>query len=126
MRAFVPAVLATALLAPTALAQGETWRFVWTKGDVLVYQVEHSTSVVQQARGVREATSSKLTMKKRWKVLDVDPSGVATMRLSLLSLRTEQVRPDGEVLIFDSAAPDRSTPALKEQLGGVVGPPVAA
>jgi hypothetical protein len=57
--------------------------------------------------------------------VDVDAAGVATLQMSLVTLRMESTSPKGEVLLFDSAAPDQSTPALREQLSKYVGQPLA-
>jgi hypothetical protein len=117
------ACLMTALvaLAAAATARADEWRFRWRQGEVLTYRLQHDTTVTQVEGGARDSTASKLTVVKRWKVLAVDAQGVGTLELSLASMRTEQTRPDGEVLVFDSADPGKSTPELRQQLAGHVG-----
>jgi hypothetical protein len=70
-------------------------------------------------------TGSKLNEVKHWQVQDVDAQGDATVQLSLLSLRIETKSPNGDVLIFDSSLPDKSTPELKKQMSQYVGVPLA-
>jgi hypothetical protein len=100
-------------------------RFVWRPGAVLTYRVEHRTTVTEIVGGNKMEISSRLNLVKRWQVLNVDAAGIATVQMSLAALRTEQTRPGGEVILFDSAAPDKSTPELKGQLSRLVGKPLA-
>lgn len=103
-----------------AAAQDAPWRFQWAKGQTLSYRTQHATTVNEVVDGNKVETTSKLTLVKQWKVADVDPSGVATLHLSLAALRTENTKPNGEKLIFDSANLEQSTPELrqmKEHLG---------
>jgi hypothetical protein len=117
----------TALVALAAAvpARADEWRFRWKQGEVLTYRLQHDTTVTQSENGARDSTTSKLTVVKRWKVLAVDAQGAATLEMSLAALRTEQTRPDGEVLVFDSNDPGKGTPELRQQLAGLVGPPLA-
>jgi hypothetical protein len=108
-----------------ASAQEPSWHFQWKNGQMLKYRVDHNTTVTETVMGVKEQTTSKLKLVKQWKVLAVDGSGVGTLQLTLLSMRNEQIRPNGETLIFDSAEPDKSTPALKDGLMKYVGTPIA-
>jgi hypothetical protein len=118
-------VLISLLVVPAASAQPEVWRFQWHKGQVQTYRVAHLTSVVEVVGGSKVESSAQLHLVKRWQVLDIDAQGVATLQLSLTALRTEQSRPNGETLLFDSADPDKSTPELREALAKFVGPPLA-
>ena|SRR5262245_25214992 len=104
----------------SAAAQDTPWRFQWSKGQTLNYRTNHSTAVNEVMDGNKVETTSKLTLVKQWKVADVDAGGVATLYLSLLALRTENTKPNGEKLLFDSADLEQSTPELrqmKEHLG---------
>jgi hypothetical protein len=125
MRAWT--IVALLGLAGAAAAQepAAPLRFRWHKGDVLTYRVTHDTAVTQVVEGETTTTSSKLRLTKRWQVLDVDTKGVATVQLSLVAMRSEQRRPDGGVLLYDSADPDKSTPALREQLAKHLNQPLA-
>jgi hypothetical protein len=40
-------------------------------------------------------------------------------------MRNEQTRPNGEVLLFDSRTPEKSTPELREQMAKYIGQPLA-
>src|SRR5262249_55034442 len=70
-------------------------------------------------------TKTKLNETKRWKVVSVDPAGIATVELSLLTLGLEQTKPDGGVLVFDSENQTKSDPQVAEQLKKYVGQPLA-
>jgi len=100
-------------------------QFRWSKGQVLTYRVEHQTTVIDTANGTRSEASSKLNLIKRWQVTDVDARNVATLQLSLMSLRQEQKRTNGETLLFDSSNLAASTPELREQLAQHIGKTVA-
>jgi hypothetical protein len=106
-------IVVTVLFPALAPAQAP-WQFRWAKGAKIDYKVEHLTQVSEVVDGKKAESGSKLNLVKRWTVLDVDAKGVATLQLTLVALRNEQTRPGGEVLLFDSAALDKSTPALKE------------
>jgi hypothetical protein len=112
-------------LAQTARAQPAPLRFRWQQGQVLTYRADQQTAVAEVVGGSKVATSSRTILLKRWQVLAVDAQGVATLQMSLAALRTEQTRPDGEVLLFDSANPDKSTPALREQMEKFINQPLA-
>lgn len=112
-------------LTANTYGQASAARFRWQVGQALTYQVEHNTSVSEVVGGSKVETASKLALVKRWSVIAVDAGGVATISMSLAALRHEQTRPNGEILLFDSAAPDKSTPELREQMKKFVGPPLA-
>lgn len=107
------AILIAGLCAATSSAQEGPWRFQWQKGRLLTYRAQHNTTVTETVDGNKVETGSKLTLVKLWKIVDVDANGIATLQLSLGALRHEQVRPNGEKLLFDSNDLDKSTPELK-------------
>ena len=120
-RKLIPALFACLALAPEATAQTAPWRFRWQSGQILTYRVEQTTSV-EEVVGERKTTvANRLHLTKHWRVRDVDAAGTATLELSLAAMRNEITRPGGEVLLYDSANPDTSTPELREQLGKYVG-----
>lgn len=119
------AILTSLVVISFSQAQAPEWRFRWSAGQVLTYKVDHVTTVTQTVDKSRTQTSVKLQLVKRWEVVAVDAAGVATVRMSLQAMRSEQKRPDGEVLLFDSANLDKSTPELREQLGKYVGKSLA-
>lgn len=113
------------VMAASGLAQNSEWRFRWQKGQVLPYNVEHVTKVKETVGGKQVESTSKLRLVKRWQVTEVDANGVGTLQLSLVSMRHEQTRPNGEVLLFDSENPDKSTPELREQMKKYLGTALA-
>jgi hypothetical protein len=118
------AVVLVALVAGAASAQAPA-RLRWQTGQVLLYKVEQSTAATEVVGENKVETTTKLNLTKRWQVLAVDAAGVATLQHSLVALRLETVTPGGETVLFDSANPDKSTPALKETLEKFVGTPLA-
>jgi hypothetical protein len=88
----------------------------FTQGQTLLYRAEHVTEATTQVGMSKTHTKSIVKVVKRWQVANVDPQGIATLQLSLVSMRQERSTPSGEPLIFDSANPDKSTPQLKEAL----------
>jgi len=114
-----------AVWANIAHAQDANWQFHWKKGQTLTYKSEHKTNVEEIAEGIKVSTASKLNVLKRWQIADVDAKGAATLQLSLLAMRNEQTRPNGEVLLFDSANPDKGTPELKAQMSKFIGQTMA-
>lgn len=117
--------LAGLVLGAAAAGQELPWRFNWRPGQVLTYHVEQTTSASEVVDGKTAETKSKLTNTKRWQVLSVDVTGVATVQMSLAALRMENTTSTGETLVFDSSAPEKSTPQLQEQLSKYVGQPLA-
>lgn len=109
----------------TSLAQSAPGPFHWRQGDVLIYRAEHLTSAAETVGTTKSETKTALKMTKHWQVLAVDAEGVATLRLSLLALSLETTTPRGEVIRFDSDDAGKSDPHLKEQLGGLIGQPLA-
>jgi hypothetical protein len=127
MRGVLLALLAGGMLATWAtLAFAQTpVRFAWQQGQALTYRVDQTTLASDEVEGQKTETSSKMTTVKRWQVLAVDAAGVATLQLSVVSLRFEVKTPKDTTLLFDSTEPDKSDPQLREQLVKYVGPPVA-
>jgi len=114
------------ILAPAVPAQTPAVRFHWQKGQVLTYKFEQTMSVTDVVEDTKAESTTKLDEMKRWQVLDVDAGGVATVQLSLTSLRYETTTPGGDVLKYDSAKPDESAAELREQIGKYVNKPLAA
>jgi hypothetical protein len=113
------------LLIGVAPAHAQVLRYHWQQGQVLEYQVEQATKAVEVVGDNTSTSSTKVSEVKRWEVLAVDSAGVGTIRLSLVRLRLE-TDADGETLLFDSTAPDKSNPQLQEQLSKFVGVPLVA
>jgi hypothetical protein len=112
-------------LVAAAAAPAQTAHFHWQPGRVLTYTVSQVTTASEVVEGTKVETTNKLEETKRWQVLAVDAAGVATLQLSLTALRVETTTPRGDVLLFDSAQPDKSDAQLREQMGRYVGQPLA-
>jgi hypothetical protein len=125
MRTAFVTLLTQLLFASAAPAQNSTWQFHWHQGQALTYRVEHITSAVEVVGENKSDTKTKLNLTKRWVVLAVDSTGIATLQLSLNHLRLETTTPKGGVLLFDSDAADKSDKEMREQLAKFVGQPLA-
>jgi hypothetical protein len=107
-----------------ASAQTPVLKFQWKAGQVLTYRAQQVTTATEEIEGKKTQTAVRQNTTKRWQVLAVDQAGVATLQLSLLALRNEMTNPEGESFLYDSAAPDKSSPQLREQLAKYVGTPL--
>ena len=99
------AALASAEAAPTPLH--------WQAGQTLTYRVEQATLASDTTGDGKVESRTRLNLLKRWQVLSVDAAGVATLQLSLASLRLETTTPGGDKLVFDSIEPEKGTPELR-------------
>src|SRR5262245_42493899 len=97
------------------------WRFQWKKGQELTYKIKHSTSVMEVLEKGNSSSDSNLDLVNRWQVTEVDDKGIATLTLTLVAMRNEQKRGNGDTLLFDSQNPDKSTPELAKQMGKFIG-----
>jgi hypothetical protein len=118
-------VFAGLALPSASSAQSAAWRFHWQTGQVMTYRVEQVTTASETLGDKKDESKTKLNLVKRWQVQGVDAAGVATLQLSLSSMRMETTTPRGDVFLFDSADPDKSEKNLKEQLSKFVGQPLA-
>jgi hypothetical protein len=120
---FTRCLLSVALLLAFAFpsfAQAP-WQFQWKKGLTLTYKIKLATSVIEVVEGATNSSSSKVDLVNRWKATDLDDKGIATLEMSIVSMRNEQKLTSGDVLLFDSANPDKSTPELVKQMSKFVG-----
>jgi hypothetical protein len=117
-------VLLLTAAPPAAFAQTPL-QFRWQKGAVLSYKVKTVTAVTEVVSGGKQQFGSRLDLTKRYRVVDVDTGGTATLEYSVTAMRNEQTRPNGETLLYDSADLAKSTPGLREQLGKFVGTTLA-
>lgn len=124
IRTTLASLLAVAVTGPLACAQTAP-RFVWQAGQVLSYRVEHATTYSDRAGDARSETRSVVKTTKRWQVSAVDAHGTATMQLTLTALKQERSTSSGDVLTYDSANPEKSTPELKAAMGKFVNAPIA-
>jgi hypothetical protein len=118
-------VLLLSVTAPPAVLAQTPIQFRWQKGAVLSYKVKTVTAVTEVVSGGKQQFGSRLDLTKRYRVVDVDTGGTATLEYSVTAMRNEQTRPNGEVLLYDSADLAKSTPGLREQLGKFVGTTLA-
>jgi hypothetical protein len=118
------ALLFGGIVGPGAPAWAEPLRFRWQTGQVLDYQVEQQTRSVEVVGDTTSDSTTRINEVKRWEVLSVAPNGEATLRLTLVRLRLESASGDTP-LVFDSTAPDKSDPQMRDQLSKFVGVPLA-
>jgi hypothetical protein len=119
------ATVLAVLAAASAVAAQAPGRLRWQAGQVLVYKIEHTTSVVDNTADARSESKTRVVETKRWQVLEVDRDGTATLQQSLLSLLMEFTKPDGEVLRFDSSTPDKNPPDMQKSLAPYLSGPLA-
>ena len=122
---YVLAINVTVLMATAVSAEPPVAKFVWQKGQVLVYKVEHTSTVTDTVADTKAEAKTKLNVTKRWQVLDVDSNGIGTLQLSLTALRNETTAPDGTVSLYDSADPERSSAELAKIMANFVNVPLA-
>jgi hypothetical protein len=122
-------VLAAALSTSLASAQPQPPRFRFQKDQTLTYKVQQVTKASETApdeKTNQPATSeshTKLDLVKRWHVTDVDAKGVATLELSLVSMRLERKLPGRtESDVFDSSKPDALN---QEEMARLIGKKLA-
>lgn len=121
---FTLAVAVTLIVTLPGVAQ-TPWQFRWQKDLALTYKIKHTTAVVEVVDGTTNMSSSSLDLVNRWQVTDLDDKGIATLALTLVSMRNEQKRASGDTLLFDSQNLEKSTPELAAQMKKYIGATVA-
>jgi hypothetical protein len=124
-RQFLLAAATFLILVSSVAAQSSEWTFHWTQGQTLSYRVAHVTKAEDVTGNSKTETSTKLNLVKQWKVAGVDADGIATLQLTLLSMRMEMKRTPGDTIVFDSSDPASSDPSLKEQYRQYLGQTIA-
>jgi hypothetical protein len=128
MRGWTLTILAACTVAGTAFADPPAGapapQFRWRSGQVLTYRVAQTTAAIETIRDKPLTTTTQLDLVKRWQVLAVDAAGTATLQMTLVSLRMETKPPSGEVLLFDSAHPEKSHEQLRDEMQKYIGPPL--
>lgn len=105
------ALTALAALACCTAARAGPPRFRFQKGENLDYHLVQTTRVTESVpdektnKPVETETTTKVDLVRRWKVAGVDDRGVATLEMSILSMRVERTAGDQED-VFDSSKPD--------------------
>jgi hypothetical protein len=126
IRRVLATVLAVLMLGSWTAARAQTApRLRWSAGQVLLYRVELNAATTDEVGETKSETKTALTVTKRWQVKSVDAAGVATLQLSLTAMHQKRTTSTGDVLEYDSANPDKSTPQLKAALAKYVGTPLA-
>lgn len=103
---------------------GQVFKFKLQSGEKLTYESEFTHAVETKVGMETQVSNSKLTQTRRWEVISVDNLGVATMELTVLSMRMERKDPDGKVMLFDSNDLGASDEPLVKQLSKAVGKPI--
>ena len=120
------------LLVVTAAPAAEPPRFRWQAGQELTYASEQITTVVEttveNGAPVTTATATRLALTRRWTIKDVDPTGAATLELTILSMKQQIARPgprdrDGNPTV-DRTVIDSATAEGRQQLAGLLDRPV--
>jgi hypothetical protein len=84
-------------------------RFKWQPGQTLHYKVTQVTIVQETTldektqKPVATTSQTTLALTRRWAVKVVDPNGIATLEMSITSLKNEIRQPDGNTVVRDSA-----------------------
>ncbi|WP_439632237.1 hypothetical protein [Gemmata sp.] len=100
--------------AATAPAGAVPARFKWKAGEVLTYKVTQQTAVRETSldekteKPVTTEARTTLALVKKWDVKGVDDKGVATLEMTITSMKTEFRKPDGTSVVRDSAVPDQA------------------
>lgn len=115
------------LMLFTALASAEPPRFRFTRGETLAYRLVQTTNATElvldekTSKPVETTIATKADVVRHWKFVDVDERGVATVEMSIASMRWER-RAGKEEDVFDSSRPDDLN---KKELAKHVGPVLA-
>ena len=116
-------VLTIACSLPHAMQAQEPFRFKLQKGEKIVYNVEQESTVLMQNGKEKSSVASSTKFRQAWNVTKAEPTGEVEMELTLERIVVEETDPTGKQLKFDSDAPNGAHPALKEQLGALIGKP---
>jgi hypothetical protein len=115
------------LVAFAGVTSAEAPRFRFQRGETLSYHIVQTTRIIDTALDektekplVVEATT-KIDLVRKWKVTDVDDKGVATLEMTIASMRFERKCGKDED-VFDSAKPDDLN---KNEMAKHIGPVLA-
>lgn len=116
-----------ALVLVAGVASAEPPRFRFAKGETLAYRLIQKTNVIESVpdektnKPVETTVATKVDLVRRWKVVDVDADGTATVEMSIASMRWERKAGNDED-VFDSSKPDDLN---KSEMAKHVGPVLA-
>ncbi|MCS7167390.1 MAG: hypothetical protein RMI91_07075 [Gemmatales bacterium] len=112
------------MLMPGSLGHAqEPPRFRLRPGELLQYRVHQTTKVTQSLEGETSGIESSTELTKRWQVLEADADGSMTLQLTITEIKLVQKLPNGQSIIYDSAKPEQSHPALRQQMEQFLGKP---
>jgi hypothetical protein len=100
------------LLLGAMKVSAEPAKFRLQKGQVLAYKVVQTTKITETliddktGKPADMEHSTTHTVTRKWTVAEVDANGVATLEMTIGSMKWEEKLPNGETDIFDSAKPD--------------------
>jgi hypothetical protein len=115
------------LLLVAGVVSAEPPRFRFAKGETLAYRLVQTTNVTETVvdektnQPVETTVATKADLVRRWKVVDVDAAGTATVEMSIASMRWERKAGKDED-VFDSTNPDDLN---KSEMAKHVGPVLA-
>lgn len=103
-------------------------RFRFNKGEVLTYTIVQTTKATETtidpktSKPVTHEHVTRHTVVRKWKVVDFDIKGIATLEMSIAAMKWEQSLPNGETDVFDSSKPDDLN---KSEMAKLIGPVLA-
>jgi hypothetical protein len=124
-RLFALAAFGLVALARPAWADGP--RFQFHKGETLTYHLVQTTRITEAVpdektdKPIVAECTTKVDLVRKWKVADVDAKGIATLEMSIASMRWERKAGTDED-VFDSSKPDDLN---KSEMAKHVGPVLA-
>ena len=124
-RSFLCVLTVCAITTAPAAAQAPAMKFFWQPGLTLSYKVAQATKAVEVTGNGSTETRTSLNLVKQWRVQDVDAAGIATLHLTVISMKMEITPPSGDKLLFDSTDPSVGDAGLKTQMGKYVGQTIA-
>ena len=96
------------------------------KGQKFRFQVDHITEVTDSQGETKTTVKNTVLVTKLLEILSVDESTrSATITLKLEKLKMETVRPNGQILAFDSAAKNKDDGPLGKSLAPLIGKEIA-
>src|SRR5262245_66678700 len=114
-------------LAMVDSSRADAPRFQFRQGETLTYHLVQTTRVVETVadektnKPVESESATMVDLVRKWKVAAVDEKGVATLEMSIASMRWER-KAGAEEDVFDSSKPDDLN---KKEMAKHVGPVLA-
>jgi hypothetical protein len=127
IRPCVAAVLAAVLTGvSSAQAPAPVGKLRWpAAGSALVYKVDYTTTQAHTLKDTTSTAKSSTSVERRWKVLETDRNGSATLEMSLTRMAQERTTSSGAVWKFDTADLKGSTPEMREAMLKFINTPIA-